>query len=373
MLRVLLIYQFFGPYHIARFRHWSSKARERNWEPLGMQLFQRPDLYNWSPSENEHGFVNLALTTAGGDAMQWRDMRRFTDAMSELQPDVVIVNGWGMRDAIIAHLWCRLHRVPRVLVSDSQGIDFDRRWLKERIKQVIIKGCGSAFVAGTPHRRYAVDLGIDAEKITEGCDVVDNEHFSSARKQRVTNGYRILTVARWSPEKNLIAAAQAFLQFLKTRPNSEPWIWKLVGYGSQGEQLKEYASESGGRIELLGAKKYDELPSTFAQADLYWQPSLRDPWALAVNEAMASGLPVLVSNRCGCHQDLVTSDNGWTFDPTCVEAMTKALMEAGASHQRWSTMGDASARVIEDWGLPRFSDGLNEAARLAVQGVLPCE
>jgi glycosyltransferase involved in cell wall biosynthesis len=212
-----------------------------------------------------------------------------------------------------------------------------------------------------------MNLGFDEGKITDGCDVVDNDHFYPARKKRNASGCRILTISRWSPEKNLVAAAKAFLDFLRGRPESEAWTWKLAGYGPLESELRECARRSAGRIQLLGAKDYSELPLTFADADLYWQPSLREPWALVVNEAMASGLPLLVSNRCGCHENLVTAETGWTFDPTSHDGMVQALQTAAASHRQWPEMGASSARLIEQWGLQRFSDGLNQAVRIATQ------
>ena len=166
---MLLIYQFFGPYHLARYRHWSEKARSRNWEPLGLQLFERPDLYNWTATEEQDGLVNLGLSARPGDCTRWRDLYRLSRALSALKPDVVLVNGWGMRDSIFAHLWCRVCGVPRVLVTDSQAGDFRRSFLKERVKRLIIEGVGSAFVAGSPQRRYAMDLGIQSERVVDGC------------------------------------------------------------------------------------------------------------------------------------------------------------------------------------------------------------
>ena len=158
------------------------------------------------------------------------------------------------------------------------------------------------------------------------------------------------------------------MEFVINRPDSEPWVWKLAGYGPQENQLRAIAASSRGRIELLGSKTYSELPAVFADADLYWQPSIREPWGLVVNEAMAAGLPVLVSNRCGCREDLVQPVNGWGFDPACQESMTASLSEAAAARDRWPMMGEASAKLIELWGLERFSDGLNEAVGLAVRG-----
>ncbi|MBK1620620.1 hypothetical protein CKO42_19745 [Lamprobacter modestohalophilus] len=366
-LRVLLIYQFFGPYHLARWQHWRGVATALGWTPLALQLFRKPDLYQWQPSgDQEHCFVDLGLETAGRDRLAWRDVPRLIGALQRLRPDVVVVNGWGMRDAILAHLWCRLSRMSRVVVSDSQAIDFSRSALKEGIKRTILSGTGSAFVAGEPHRRYAMALGVPASRITFGCDVVDNAHFRPARLARQLGWYRLLSVARLAEQKNLLSAGSAFLAFVANRPAAEPWQWSIAGYGPLQAEIQAMANSSGGRIRLLGAVDYADLPATYAAADLFWQPSRWEPWGLAVNEAMASGLPVLVSARCGCQEDLVTDATGWTFDPLDEDDMTRALNRAADAHAAWPAMGRAAAELIGDWDLPRFSEGLAQAVRLAM-------
>lgn len=366
-VRVVLIYQFFGPYHLARWRHWRTAARDLGWTPLALQLFAKPDLYQWqSTLVQDPGFFDLGLETAGRDALRWRDVPRLLKTLRDLRPDVVVVNGWGMRDAVLTHLWCRLRGIARVLVTDSQAIDFKRTAYKEQIKREIIRGVGSAFVAGAPHRRYAADLGVPPARITDGCDVVDNAHFALAREQRRAGGYRLLSVTRLAEQKNLLGAGGAFMSFINQRPVDEPWCWSIAGYGPLESAVQAMADGSGGRIRLLGAVEYADLPATFSHADLYWQPSQWEPWGLAVNEAMAAGLPVLVSNRCGCQEDLVNAQTGWTFDPDDEQDMVRALMAAADAHHQWPTMGRAANAHITDWGLERFSAGLSEAVRLAV-------
>ena len=122
-------------------------------------------------------------------------------------------------------------------------------------------------------------------------------------------------------------------------------------------EVQAMAEASGGRIQNLGAKSYDDLPAAFADADLYWQPSSRDTWALSVNEAMASGLPILVSEMCGCHEDLVTIHTGWRFNPFSEQSMIQALEAAANRHDEWPLLGDGAAAHIDLWGLPRFCSG----------------
>ncbi len=84
---------------------------------------------------------------------------------------------------------------------------------------------------------------------------------------------------------------------------------------------------------------------------------------------MANGLPVLVSNRCGCAPDLVLEGrNGYTFDPFDVQAIAEAMSRmAGSSSDQLNLMGQESRRIIANWGPDRFGRALQAAAEGAVR------
>jgi glycosyltransferase involved in cell wall biosynthesis len=253
-----------------------------------------------------------------------------------------------------------------VLVSESTWEDKPRNRVLELVKKWIITGCGAAFVGGQPQARYLRRLGFPEASIFHGCGVVDNRHFASAKRKLDRQGRSLLTVCRIVPEKNLLLAARAFLRFAAERPANEAWHWTIVGYGSQVTSLRELASRSRGRISIEDFKSYDELPAIYADADLYFHPSIYEPWGLVVNEAMAAGLPVLVSRKCGCVDDLVHPEVGWVFDPHSEEAIMAGLHAAALGFDRWQTMGEAAAIRIGTWGLDLFSNSAVRAAQIAI-------
>ena len=120
-------------------------------------------------------------------------------------------------------------------------------------------------------------------------------------------------------------------------------------------------------VLLAGAKPYAELPAYYANAGAFIHASTTEQWGLVVNEAMASGLPVLVSNRCGCAQDLVQEGvNGFTFDPYNVEQLAQLMVQVSGFKFQVSEFGAASARLISNWGPERFAQGLAAAVEKAV-------
>jgi len=367
--RILLVYRVFGPYHVARWRHWQLYGRALGWEPLALELFGWSDTYNWTSGHNNgEGILRFGLRTQGSDNLRWRDGARLWRLLDALAPDVLVVNGWAKRDALLMHLWCRSRRVPRILVSDSQAIDRRRNRVLEVVKRGIVRGSEAAFVAGGPHRRYLESMGFPTARTVLGCDVVDNAHFArpTVHGRCPGAGQRLLTVCRLVPSKNLIAAVESFGRFVAERPEGEHWEWAIAGYGPLRQEIRSTAERYSAPVRLLGSVDYDELPALHQTADLYWQPSLSEPWGLAVNEAMAAGRPVLVSERCGCREELVHDDNGWQFDPVSVESMRRALHVAADAIDAWPAMGARSADIVADWDLPRFSAGLEQAVRTAL-------
>ena len=120
-------------------------------------------------------------------------------------------------------------------------------------------------------------------------------------------------------------------------------------------------------VHLPGFKPYDELPVYYALANAFVHASTAEQWGLVVNEAIASGLPVIVSNRCGCVPELV-GDNGFTFDPLSEDELTARLLDmASLSEHDLERLGGASRRIAERFGPERFAKGLENAARMAIE------
>jgi glycosyltransferase involved in cell wall biosynthesis len=120
-------------------------------------------------------------------------------------------------------------------------------------------------------------------------------------------------------------------------------------------------------VILPGFRQYHELPALYGLAGAFVHASTTEQWGLVVNEAMAAGLPVIVSHCCGCTPDLVQNGvNGFTFDPCDVEELAGLMQRvAGMTDRQRDAMGAAGRRIIADWGPERFADGLMQAVAVA--------
>ena len=105
----------------------------------------------------------------------------------------------------------------------------------------------------------------------------------------------------------------------------------------------------------------------YAFAKGFVLPSTREPWGLVVNEAMAASLPVIVSNRCGCAEDLVRSEsNGFVFDPVNETALTTCLTRMSSlSDEQRSQQGEASLQRIARFSPQNFGEEIAGILRAA--------
>ncbi|HZZ86329.1 MAG TPA: glycosyltransferase [Anaeromyxobacteraceae bacterium] len=296
-------------------------------------------------------------------------------ALDRENPVAVGVNGWGFPEARAALGWCRGRGRIAVLMSDSQETDAPRHPLKELVKRWIVAQCDSALVAGRSHAAYLQKLGMPKERIALGYDVVDNDHFARGAEQARTDvGARgrlglperyFLASARFVEKKNLAGLLHAYAHY-RHLSGGEAWDLVLLGDGPLRRQLGTLQAELGvaASVRFAGFKQYPELPAYYGLASAFVLASTSEPWGLVVNEAMAAGLPVLVSERCGAAELVRDGENGWRFDPRDPEHLGALMLRLTRLGGELDAFGRASRRIVADYGPDRFARGFLEAVEL---------
>jgi glycosyltransferase involved in cell wall biosynthesis len=198
---------------------------------------------------------------------------------------------------------------------------------------------------------------------------IRNSEFEIRKKCGLPENY-FLSSARFIEKKNLPRLIRAYAQY---RQRSEvagnaPWKLVLLGDGPLRESLSSQLSTLNlhAHVHLPGFKQYDELPVYYAFARAFVHASTIEQWGLVVNEAVASGLPVIVSNRCGCVPELVNG-NGFTFDPLDEQELTARLLEmASLSEHDLECFAETSRGIAARFAPDRFGEGLESAAMTAI-------
>jgi glycosyltransferase involved in cell wall biosynthesis len=270
-------------------------------------------------------------------------------------------------------------------MSDSAERDEARRRAREAAKRRVVRLFSSGVVGGAPHAEYACALGLPAASLSDGYDVVDNDHFARGARQARNDAERsrrrlglpwrfFLASGRFVPKKNLAGLLDAYAAY-RQQAGADAWGLVLLGDGPLRAEVERRVArpDLAGGVILACFRQYGELPAWYGLADAFVHASTTEQWGLVVNEAMASGLPVIVSERCGCARDLVLNGvNGFTFDP-CDTGVLAALMQriAAMTDEQRRAMARAGQRIIAGWGPARFADGLMRAVQFALSRPQP--
>ena len=360
------------PYHAARLRAVASLGA---FQVCVLQLRKHDPFRALEFNNEETGFRTHTLPppqTWAANSLR----TQISEALHALAPGVVCLNGWGLPGSLSVAEWCLANRKPMILLSDSSERDLPRKWPSELFKSLIVRACRAALVGGSRNEDYLVKLGMPRDRVFLGYDVVDNDHFaegaSEARRQAQSERARLglppeyfLICSRFSVKKNIPMVITAYARYHTL--TKRPWPLILVGGGELRPLLSGLVESLGlqGSVTLAGEKGYSELPAYYGLAGCFIQASTTEQWGLVINEAMAAGLPILASERCGCSPELVQDDvNGYVFDPTDSGRLAHLMQRVAADSDLRKRFGEASASLISKWDPRRFATGLVSAVRV---------
>lgn len=276
-------------------------------------------------------------------------------------PGVVVVGGYNTLPYWAAVHWANRNRRKAVVIVESHFLDRPRTSLREAVKRLFVSRCDAALVDGTRHRDYIAGLGMGPEKIfikygTGPVDLSLYERESGiVRPGKREHCERLglpernfLYVGRFSPEKNILLLLEAYRRL---REEDARWGLILVGDGPQREEILRFVADNHlSDVHLPGFRQKDELPFYYAISDLFVLPSRSEPWGLVAIEAMASGLPVLVSRNCGCYPDAVREGvNGHSFDPDSPDGLHSLMRAVVRGQIDLEAMGKASLEIVRDF------------------------
>ncbi len=383
--RLAILFHRFGPYHLSRL-----KAVAKLTDLVAIEFSAVDKAYAWDKVKNVGAFNQITLfNDTDIDNKSAREVEvRITEELAKIQPQVVAIPGWSERAALAALNWCVATGTPAILMGDSHGKVYRRVWWKETVKRRIVPLFRSALVAGQRSVDYVISLGMPRERIFTGYDVVDNQHFingaeSSRQKADIVREQLglprdyFLTISRFVTKppdrKNLNTFIQAYARYHQ-RAGTRVWKLVLVGDGPLKSKILHLRDQLnlGDALVLPGFLQYGELPAYYGLANAFILASISETWGLVVNEAMAAGLPVIVSERCGCAPDLVANGrNGFTFNPFDVDALEELMFKVASDECDCKVMGQASHEIISHWSPEIFANNLLQAARIALDAPPP--
>lgn len=357
-------------YHVARLRALVEYASAAD-DVQGLEFVGGSGVHKgmvFRTGEREGLPIHTLLPGAGWSEAKQKHIASLVWAkLDQLDPQVVLVPGYYTAPALAAAVWAKRRHRKAILMTETTRGDHPRTWWKEAAKGRLIRSLFDAAIAGGKrHQAYLRELQFPASRIGRCYDVVDNEFFrKGAQRLRMTQTaatFRLperyfLYVGRLAPEKNLPALIRGFEKARRAGSNcSLVFVGDGALRGTLEQQVRDARLESS--VIFAGLKATAEILPYYSFAHALVLPSYREPWGLVVNEAMAAGLPVLVSRSCGCVDDLVEHEsNGLVFAADREEELAAALLRAG----QWSpveraSMGRHSDQLIMQYSLQHWAE-----------------
>lgn len=288
------------------------------------------------------------------------------DLLPEIEswgPDALLVFGWAYQ----SHLRALLHfsrEVPIFFRGDSTLLDEGggaRTLLRRLFLRWVYRHVDVALYVGENNRAYFEAHGLEEESLAWVPHAVENDRFARVEdgEQRARHWRReigisdeevvFLFAGKFEPKKAPDTLLDAFV-----RCSRDDVHLVFVGSGPMEEELHGRGKERP-NVHMLGFQNQSRMPVVYRLGDVFVLPS-RGPgetWGLAVNEAMACGRPVVVSDRVGCAPDLVDDgETGCVFPAEDTEALVRVIDRLADDENCRCRMGRAARNRIEEWSIP---------------------
>lgn len=340
----------------------------------------------------DHVFVKNTSTAPGSQHYKGIITPSLVSEVASFHPDKIIVYGWKFN----SHLKLIRHfkgRVPLYFRGDSTLLDEPagfrlKKSLRKLLLQWVYRHVDVVLSPGTASDAYFLNAGLSSSQIIRAPHAVDNTRFSGTetpdkhssheisaqnwRKELSTpeNAKVFLFAGKFEPKKDPILLIKAFVRIHQHYPNTH---LIMVGNGILEEELKKMTSNyltspaEGGQaqtpstsITFLPFQNQSIMPVVYRLGDVFVLPSKGpgETWGLAINEAMACGRPVIVSDTCGAAADMVkNNENGFIFKAgdendlyNCMEKMVNADT---------SSMGAKALQTVQAFNYVSFARAIS--------------
>jgi glycosyltransferase involved in cell wall biosynthesis len=274
------------------------------------------------------------------------DVPEIGAVIAETRPDVVLVPGWHSATFMRAILSARRRGLPVLYRGDTHSATTSAGWRRmawHAKTRAMLKLYSGYLSVGRLSREYLADHGAAPTRIFASPHVVDNEWFAASAEPYLSgagrakaraacgggpNDFVVLFAGKVDSRKRPIDAVRAAAAL---GPNT---VLAIAGSGELEDETRAEADRLGVRTTWLGFVNQSLMGRVYAGADCLLLPSEFESWGLVVNEAMATGLPAVVSDHVGCAPDLIvpgeTGEVARTGDADDLAAALRRVRDRGA-------------------------------------------
>ena len=294
--------------------------------------------------------IEQVLWEGGQTIFRWQDVPKYVLGLQriirKIKPDLIHA-GPIQTCAFIAVLTSF-----RPILTMSWGFDLmkdvDRGWGWQKITQYVLRNTAYFTSDAMVTRDKAVAYGMNPQKTIVFPWGVDLQQFTPSTVRRLPSaGFTVFCNRSWEPNYGVDVLARAFAKVAREKPQVS---LLLIGGGSQGHIIRQVLNSGGvmDNVSFPGQVNNRELPRFYQMADLYVSPSHVDGSSVSLMEALACGLPCLVSDIPANKEWVFDDQNGWLFPDGNVDALAARIIFAIEKRTLLPALGKQARVIAED-------------------------
>ena len=337
------------------------------WDIPMMEGYQSEVLENVAQPPSLEAFGGCDTPQVARTLRQWR-------------PDLAILTGWQSKMLVQAWWACFRLGVPRIVRGESNAMLRRAPW-KRGAHRLWLRRFDRFLAIGKANRDFYLQAGIPESRIHPCPYFVDNQRFATAaaslreRRSELRSSWSIpagatcfLFCGKLIPKKHPIDLLLALRRAVAASASAHVLI---VGDGEMMTEARALVERERLPVTFAGFLNQTEIVGAYVAADCLVLPSdTGETWGLVVNEAMACGIPAIVSDQVGCGPDLVREGvTGATFLMGDVDALAQRLIELAGYPTRLRAMGAAARELVSSsYSVERAVEGTMAAIDASMAG-----
>lgn len=319
-----------------------------------------------------HQLLDNVASTPGVEHFSGCDTPGVAAVLRAGRYDAVIVNGWVVKTCLQTLWACRRLGIPCLVRGESNALRPRIRW-KRWLHRLLLRQYAACLCIGEANRRFYLANGVPSSRLFSVPYGVDNDRFARAaaefRPHRApirsdwgipADARVVLFCAKFIAKKRPLDLLQALAHLHLSGLTASLGLHLLmVGTGDLLDPCRDFASRQHLPVSFAGFLNQSQMPRAYVAADLQVLPSDDgETWGLVINEGMACGLPALVSDRVGCHPDLVSPGiSGDVYPMGDIAVLADCLQRLLSDPIRLASMGTAARQRVAAYGISQMVNG----------------
>jgi glycosyltransferase involved in cell wall biosynthesis len=365
--KLVFVWDNFGPLHVDRCDA-TAKSVAGKLEVVGIELASNSKVYEWVP-ENGQRFKKLTLFQ--GKSIQevrslLRFIRTFRACFSQGSGASYFMCHYEHPATLFTSLLLRLCGRRVFAVGCSKYDDYPRHLWREFLKSIFYLPYSGGLASGTRSLDYMRFLGVPATKIRPNYNAVSIARIRDmAGAPPAPDGIphrdrHFVLVARFVAKKNVRMALEAFAIYAARSRN--PRMLHLCGSGPLEGEFRSQVHDAGIEhlVQFRGFLQTADVCQTFASSLVLLLPSIEEQFGNVIPEALAMGVPVILSDNCGARDLLVrTGVNGFVVEPDNPEGMALFMEMLANNEALWRSMCLEATSYSIKGDAERFAESVN--------------